>query len=93
MKRQRLLALQEHQRQIQIRLNENLVGRLEEVFVDGFNQSTGQWIGKTSQFRTLNFTVPANTVPVSGSLAGQYRTVRVTRSGPNSLAGEMLLSA
>ncbi|MCC7341303.1 MAG: tRNA (N6-isopentenyl adenosine(37)-C2)-methylthiotransferase MiaB [Bryobacterales bacterium] len=92
-KRQRLLALQEHQRQIQIRLNENLVGRLEEVFVDGFNQSTGQWIGKTSQFRTLNFTVPANTVPVSGSLAGQYRTVRVTRSGPNSLAGEMLLSA
>lgn len=92
-KRQRLLKLQEHQRQIQIHLNEQLVGRLEEVFVEGFNQNTGQWIGKTSQFRTLNFTVPADRIPASGSLAGQYRMVRITRSSPNSLAGELVLPA
>lgn len=87
-KRQRLLKLQEHQRQIQMGLNEKLVGQVEEVFVEGFNQNTGQWIGKTSQYRTLNFTVPAEQLPASGSLAGQYRMVRVTRSSPNSLAGE-----
>ncbi|MCZ2156252.1 MAG: tRNA (N6-isopentenyl adenosine(37)-C2)-methylthiotransferase MiaB [Bryobacterales bacterium] len=89
-KRQRLLRLQEHQRQIQIGLNESYVGRVEEVFVEGFNTHTGQWIGKTSQFRTLNFTVPASDVPASGSLAGQYRMVRITRSSPNALAGEQV---
>ena len=28
----------------------------EEAFVEGYNQATGQWIGRTSQNRTLNFT-------------------------------------
>lgn len=90
-KRQRLLRLQEHQRQIQIGLNEKYMGRIEEVFVEGFNTHTGQWIGKTSQFRTLNFTVPASEVPASGGLAGRYCMVRVTRSSPNALAGEQVL--
>jgi tRNA-2-methylthio-N6-dimethylallyladenosine synthase len=82
-KRRRLMILQEHQRGIQIALNEECVGRLEEVLVEGFNRNTGQWIGKTTQHRTLNFTHAADE-----NLAGQYRMVRVTRSGPNSLAGE-----
>ncbi len=82
-KRRRLLQLQEHQRQIQIRQNEALVGRTEEVLVEGFNKNTGQWIGKTSQFRTLNFVDNS-----SENLSGSYRNVLVTRSGPNSLAGE-----
>lgn len=82
-KRRRLLILQEHQRGIQITLNEGCVGRVEEVLVEGFNRNTGQWIGKTTQHRTLNFTHTADE-----NLAGQYRKVRVTRSGPNSLAGE-----
>lgn len=82
-KRRRLMILQEHQRGIQIALNETCVGKVEEVLVEGFNRNTGQWIGKTSQHRTLNF------VHSSGeNLMGQYRMVRVTRSGPNSLAGE-----
>ncbi|MCW5966614.1 MAG: tRNA (N6-isopentenyl adenosine(37)-C2)-methylthiotransferase MiaB [Bryobacterales bacterium] len=82
-KRRRLLILQEHQRGIQIALNETCVGKTEEVLVEGFNRNTSQWIGKTSQHRTLNFVHSSDE-----NLMGQYRTVRVTRSGPNSLAGE-----
>jgi len=82
-KRRRLLILQEHQRGIQISLNEACVGRVEEVLVEGFNRNTNQWIGKTTQHRTLNFSHQGDE-----NLVGQYRMVRVTRSGPNSLAGE-----
>ena len=50
------MILQEKQRAIQIRRNANYVGRVEEVHVEGFNKATGQWIGRTSQNKTLNFT-------------------------------------
>jgi tRNA-2-methylthio-N6-dimethylallyladenosine synthase len=84
-KQRRLLILQEKQRSIQIRRNARLVGEVEEVMVEGFNRATGQWIGRTSQNRTLNFMHPENApVPIEGG----YLPVRVTRSGPNSLAGE-----
>lgn len=82
-KGRRLTVLQEKQRAIQIRRNSDLVGRVEEVLVEGRNQSLGQWIGRTSQNRTLNFSHPEN-----GSLLGKYLDVLVTRSGPNSLVGE-----
>lgn len=80
----RLAILMERQRQIQIRRNANYVGRVEEVMVEGFNKATGQWIGRTSQNKTLNF------LHHSGDehLVGKYLPARVTRAGPNSLAGE-----
>jgi tRNA-2-methylthio-N6-dimethylallyladenosine synthase len=53
--------------------------------VEGLNKSTGQWIGRTSQNKTLNFTSAA---AASDSLIGQYLPVRVLRAGPNSLVGE-----
>jgi tRNA-2-methylthio-N6-dimethylallyladenosine synthase len=83
-KSRRLAILQEKQRAIQIRRNAELVGSVEEVLVEGFQASTGQWIGRTSQNRILNFTHPGD----PGPLAGGYLRARVTRSGPNSLAGE-----
>jgi tRNA-2-methylthio-N6-dimethylallyladenosine synthase len=83
-KGRRLAILQEHQRQIQIRNNAAYVGRVEECLVEGFNKATGQWIGRTSQGKTLNFFHPSSNVDLNGS----YLDVRVTRSGPNSLAGE-----
>jgi tRNA-2-methylthio-N6-dimethylallyladenosine synthase len=52
--------------------------------VEGFNRATGQWIGRTSQNRVLNFLEPRE----AGSLEGRYVAVRVTRAGPNSLTGE-----
>ncbi len=85
-KTRRLAVLQEHQRQIQIRRNASYVGRVEECLVEGFNKATGQWIGRTSQHKTLNFVRAA--APSAEDLLGRYVDVRVTRSGPNSLAGE-----
>jgi tRNA-2-methylthio-N6-dimethylallyladenosine synthase len=86
----RLAIVQEHQRQIQIRRNAAYVGAVEECLVEGFNKATGQWIGRTSQFKTLNFLHPTGGEGSAGQsgLLGQYVDVRVTRSGANSLAGE-----
>jgi tRNA-2-methylthio-N6-dimethylallyladenosine synthase len=83
-KGRRLTILQEKQREIQIRQNAVYVNRVEECLVEGFNKATGQWIGRTSQNKTLNFLRPA----AEDDLRGRYVEVRVTRAGPNSLAGE-----
>jgi tRNA-2-methylthio-N6-dimethylallyladenosine synthase len=54
-KGRRLTILQEKQRAIQMRRNEGFIGRVEEVLVEGANKNTGQWIGRTSQNKVLNF--------------------------------------
>jgi tRNA-2-methylthio-N6-dimethylallyladenosine synthase len=88
-KGRRLALLQEHQRAIQIRRNAAYVGAVEECLVEGFNKATGQWIGRTSQNKTLNFLRPGSDAGnATGDLTGRYVEVRVTRAGPNSLAGE-----
>ncbi len=81
----RLTLLQERQRAIQIRRHAALVGTLEEVMVEGHNQATGQWIGRTMDNRVLNFLHAAGD---PAPRAGGYARVRVTRAGANSLAGE-----
>jgi tRNA-2-methylthio-N6-dimethylallyladenosine synthase len=91
-KGRRLIVLQEKQRSIQLRLNSALVGTKQEVLVEGYNQATGQWIGRTSQNRVLNFTDAKLPAPDGATLAGQYLEVRVTRAGPNSLAGVSMRS-
>jgi tRNA-2-methylthio-N6-dimethylallyladenosine synthase len=88
----RLAIVQEKQRAIQIRRNGELVGSIEETMVEGFNKATGQWIGRTSQNRTLNFTHAAiPNLESDGEFVGKYLSVRVTRAGPNSLAGEAIV--
>jgi tRNA-2-methylthio-N6-dimethylallyladenosine synthase len=88
-KSRRLAIVQERQRGIQIRRNSELVGTVEETMIEGFNRATGQWIGRTSQNRTLNFSHPAYSSFAGNEwMIGKYRDVRVTRAGPNSLAGE-----
>jgi tRNA-2-methylthio-N6-dimethylallyladenosine synthase len=82
-KSRRLAIMQEHQRQIQIRRNVHYVGRREECLVEGFNKATGQWIGRTSQNKPLNFLRPGS----DEDIQGRYIDVEVTRAGPNSLAG------
>jgi tRNA-2-methylthio-N6-dimethylallyladenosine synthase len=84
-KGRRLTILQEKQRGIQLRRNSDMIGNVEEVMVEGFNKATGQWIGRTSQNKTLNFTTAQSN---GESLVGSYLPVRVTRAGPNSLVGE-----
>jgi tRNA-2-methylthio-N6-dimethylallyladenosine synthase len=86
-KGRRLTILQEKQRAIQVKNNALYVGQVKEVLVEGFNKATGQWIGRTTENKTLNFICPDGS-DAGATLVGQYLGVRVTRSGPNSLAGE-----
>jgi tRNA-2-methylthio-N6-dimethylallyladenosine synthase len=85
----RIMIVQEKQRAIQIRRNAELIGAVEEVLVEGRNEALGQWIGRTPQNRTLNFTHRGDG---GETLAGRYLPVQVTRAGPNSLAGESMMS-
>ncbi len=87
-KTRRITILLEKQRAIQIRKNSELIGATEEALVEGRNEALGQWIGRTSQNRPLNFTHAYG----GESLMGKYVPVRVTRAGPNSLAGESMMS-
>lgn len=94
-KGRRLIVLQERQRAIQLRRNSKLIGSEQEALVEGFNSSTGQWIGRTSQNRVLNFTAQPRedgTLPERDRVIGTYVPVRVLRAGPNSLAGECLVA-
>ena len=81
-KGRRLAILQDRQRQIQIERNEKLIGGTFEVLVDGRHASRGQWTGRSTSNRVLNFTSRHE------NILGQYAQVRVTRAGPNSLVGE-----
>jgi tRNA-2-methylthio-N6-dimethylallyladenosine synthase len=85
-KTRRLTIVQEKQRSIQLRRHSEMVGIVEEVHVEGRNHALGQWIGKTTQHRTLNFSHPAE-----DSQLGKYLPVLVTRAGPNSLVGQAVV--
>jgi tRNA-2-methylthio-N6-dimethylallyladenosine synthase len=84
-KTRRLMIVQEKQRSIQIGRNAAYVGTDEEVLVEGYNKALNQWIGRTSQHKTLNFTSSTQ------ELLGSYVPVRVTRAGPNALVGEHIV--
>src|SRR6202165_4206345 len=86
-KSRRLIFLQERQREIQRRTYKRHMGHTLEVMVEGRNEARGQWIGRTSQNKTLNFTAPQAAVPEVGS----YIPVVTTGSFPNSLLGEMVI--
>jgi len=86
-KARRLGVLNERQRVIGKRGNERHLGSVIEVMVEGKNEARGQWIGRTSQNKVLNFTVPDDARPSIGG----YVTVVTTGSFPNSLLGEMVV--
>ena len=90
-KGQRLTILQERQRQIQLRRNQALVGSVQEVLVEGRQLALNQWVGRTSQNKVLNFTVPEGS-PDRNRL-GSYAWAKVSKAGPNSLTGELLPAA
>jgi tRNA-2-methylthio-N6-dimethylallyladenosine synthase len=86
-KARRLEVLMAKQREIQIARYKKYIGTISEVMVEGRNESRAQWIGRTSQNKTLNFTAPETSAPNVGS----YVPVRATASFPNSLVGEMVV--
>jgi tRNA-2-methylthio-N6-dimethylallyladenosine synthase len=85
-KARRLAAVNEKQKQISTHRNKRHLGQTIQVMVEGKNAARGQWIGRTSQIKVLNFTVPEGLELKTGS----YVDVRVTASFPNSLVGEMV---
>ena len=84
-KSRRLEVLMARQREIQIQRYKKYIGSITEAMVESRNEARKQWMGRTSQNKTLNFT--ASTDPKVGS----YVNVRVTSSFPNSLLGEMVI--
>ena len=84
-KARRLAVVNDRQKQIGARRNQRHVGQVLEVMVEGKNPARGQWVGRTSQIKVMNFTVPTGVELATGS----YVPVRVTASFPNSLVGEM----
>jgi len=83
----RLEVLNARQRQIQTGRYKRYIGTISEVMVEGRNESRAQWIGRTSQNKTLNFTAPESSAPKLGT----YVPVRATVSFPNSLVGELVV--
>jgi len=86
-KARRLAILNEKQREIQKRRNARHVGHNIEVMVEGKNEARGQWIGRTSQNKVLNFQASEGVAPAVGS----YVSVLATGCFPNSLLGEMVI--
>ena len=82
----RLAVLNERQRQVQTQRNQRHLGQTTRVMVEGKNAARGQWIGRTSQIKVLNFTAPEG-IDVK---VGSYVDVRVTTIFPNSLVGELV---
>ncbi|HZQ23791.1 MAG TPA: tRNA (N6-isopentenyl adenosine(37)-C2)-methylthiotransferase MiaB [Terriglobales bacterium] len=86
-KARRLAVLQDKQKQIQSHRNQKQIGQTVEVMIEGKNQARGQWIGRTSQNRVLNFTAPDGLNLQTGS----YTKVLITTGFPNSLLGQMVI--
>jgi tRNA-2-methylthio-N6-dimethylallyladenosine synthase len=85
-KTERLAVLNERQREIQRANYARHIGQVMEAMVEGYQPARGQVTGRTSQNKTLNFTVPEG---VTAPQVGAYARVRVVRAHPNSLVGEL----
>jgi len=86
-KSRRLEVVMTRQKEIQIARYKKYIGDILEVMVEGKNEARSQWIGRTSHNKTLNFTAPQTSAPLSGT----YVRVRATQSFPNSLLGELVI--
>jgi tRNA-2-methylthio-N6-dimethylallyladenosine synthase len=84
-KSRRLTVLLEKQREIQRGRNQRHHDETLQVMVEGKNESRGQWVGRTSQNKVLNFTTTEEPT------AGSYVNVQVIGSYPNSLLGRMVI--
>jgi tRNA-2-methylthio-N6-dimethylallyladenosine synthase len=83
----RLNILQTRQREIQRDTYQRHLNQTLEVMVESRNEIRGQWVGRTSQNKVMNFTSASGKSPVIGG----YVPVFITATFPNSLAGEMVV--
>src|SRR6202789_1579632 len=85
-KARRLQVLLERQREVQRKSYARHLGQVMEVMVEGHNHARNQVVGRSSQNKTVNFTVGQPILPAMGN----YVTVKITQTFPNSLVGEAL---
>jgi tRNA-2-methylthio-N6-dimethylallyladenosine synthase len=86
-KSRRLMVLNERQREIQRNNWARHVGCVLEVMVEAHAPDRPQIPGRSSQNKTVNFTLP---VGAAAPAVGSYVNVYITRAHPNSLVGEMV---
>jgi tRNA-2-methylthio-N6-dimethylallyladenosine synthase len=82
----RLQRLLDRQREIQRANYSKQIGDVLEVMVEGVNPARGQVAGRSTQNKSVNFTMTSPIAPAPGS----YRRVRITGAFPNSLVGEAI---
>ena len=83
-KTRRIVALQELQKGIQEKIHRRRVGRVVELLVDSTSRRRDwELAGRTTGNTVVNFSAPKE-------LLGRLVRVRITRSGPFSLHGELL---
>jgi tRNA-2-methylthio-N6-dimethylallyladenosine synthase len=88
-KSRRLQLLLDRQRELQRRSYARHLGQVMEVMVENHNHARGQVVGRSSQNKTVNFTVAQPILPAMGS----YVAVTITQTFPNSLAGEAVAAS
>jgi tRNA-2-methylthio-N6-dimethylallyladenosine synthase len=89
-KSERLRILNDRQREIQREHYGRHLGQTLEVMVESYNPARGQIVGRSSQNKTVNFTVAAEAAqpPI-----GSYLPIHITRTMPNCLIGEAIAGA
>jgi tRNA-2-methylthio-N6-dimethylallyladenosine synthase len=84
LKTERLMRVQELQGRIQVKNNERYLGRMEEVLIDGISsKSQDDFSGYSKAHKKINF-------PKSDAKLGEIVKVLITKSGKNSLYGEIV---
>jgi tRNA-2-methylthio-N6-dimethylallyladenosine synthase len=84
-KMERLRILNDRQRDIQREHYARHLNQTVEVMVESYNPARGQIVGRSTQNKTVNFTVaPGAAQPPVGS----YLPITITRTMPNCLIGE-----
>ncbi len=93
-KTRRLAILNEKQREIQRERYKRHIGQTIEAMVEGKNDARGQWIGRTSQNKTLNFTAAEGQDVQRGKLrasAGNHEFSQQPGGRNGGISGEKLL--
>ena len=84
MKQRRLYALQQRILDMAGEISQSMVGTVQSVLVDRISKKDdAQVSGRTENNRVVNF-------DGSGSLIGQFATIKITEALPNSLRGELV---
>jgi len=80
----RLEGIIKLQERISLEKNQNEVGKITEVLVEGeAKKEEGFWFGKNPQFKTVVF-------PKDGAKPGEFVKVQIQRATPHALMGEVV---